>query len=162
TWILNGAAKHCFPIRSSLILYDNQLKRHWPTKQFITLRSVNSIMNFQNTSKSAAAFFLLTLLSLPAMAHNLSIEPAPTGKVGQSQAVHVYLGEYAYGVRENIQEHSKEVGPITLSLIKPNGEVIELKTTINGNHFTAEFTPEEQGHYQLALSVTKAPVVDWR
>src|SRR5699024_5149755 len=119
-------------------------------------------MNFQNTSKSAAAFFLLTLLSVPAMAHNLWIETAPTGKVGQSQAVHVYLGEYAYGVRENIQEHSKEVGPITLSLIKPNGEVIELKTTINGNHFTAEFTPEEQGHYQLALSVTKAPVVDWR
>ena len=118
-------------------------------------------MNFHNTSKSAAAFFLLTLFSVPAMAHNLWIETDPTGKVGQSQTVHVYLGEYAYGVRENIQEHTKEVGPVTLSLIKPNGETVELRTTINGNRFTAEFTPKQKGSYQLALNVLKAPVVDW-
>ena len=115
----------------------------------------------QQIAQSAAAFFLLTLFAVPAMAHNLWIETAPTGKVGESQTVHVYLGEYAYGVRENIQEHRKEVGPITLSLIKPSGEVVELKTTIDGNRFTATFTPEQKGNYQLALRVLKAPVVDW-
>ncbi|MCW9707548.1 DUF4198 domain-containing protein [Fodinibius salsisoli] len=113
--------------------------------------------------KSAAALFLLSLFSLPALGHNLWIETSTNGEVGQSQKAYIYLGEYAYGVREDVstQEHQEMLGEVSLWLIKPNGEKVELETAIDGNRFVAEFTPEEQGHYRLALNVTKAPVVDW-
>lgn len=110
----------------------------------------------------AVVLFLFTLISLPASAHNLWIETSPDGKIGQSQEAYVYLGEYAHGIREKIEEHRDEVGDISLWLIKPNGETVELETTIEPNRFVAEFTPEQPGHYRLALNATKAPVVDWR
>jgi hypothetical protein len=113
--------------------------------------------------KSITAFFLLSLFSLPVSAHNLWVETSTNGDIGQAQKAYIYLGEYAYGVREDVstQEHQEMLGEVSLWLIKPNGEKIELETTIDGNRFVAEFTPEEEGYYQLALNVTNAPVVDW-
>lgn len=113
--------------------------------------------------KSAAALFLLSLFSLPALGHNLWIETSPNGEIGQSQKAYIYLGEYAYGVREDVskQEHQEMLGQVSLWLIKPNGERVELKTVVDNNRFVAEFTPEKKGHYQLALNITRAPVVDW-
>lgn len=120
-------------------------------------------MNYKKISKSAAAFFLLALISSSVYAHNLWIETSPTAQVGQAQKVYVYLGEYSYGVRENISKHLDMLGGgISLWLIHPNGETVELETSIDGNRFSTEFTPKEKGNYQLALKVTKAPVVDWR
>lgn len=121
-------------------------------------------MRLKNLSQIIIAVFSFTLFTLPVSAHNLWIETSPVGEIGQLQEAYVYLGEYAYGIREDVstQEHQEMLGEITLFLIKPNGEVEELETTIGTNRFVAEFTPEQQGHYRLALNVTKAPVVDWR
>src|SRR5699024_9678792 len=112
---------------------------------------------------SIVILFLLSLLAIPSMAHNLWIETSPTGKVGQTQKVYVYLGEYAYGVRENVSEHLEMLGgDVAVWLIKPNGDKVALDTEIGENRFVAEFTPQNEGHYQLVLNVTNAPVVDWR
>lgn len=121
-------------------------------------------MHTKQLSQIAVVLFALTLITFPASAHNLWIETSPTAEIGQSQEAYVYLGEYAYGIREDVstQEHQEMLGEITLFLIKPNGEVEELETTIGANRFVAEFTPEQEGHYRLALNVTNAPVVDWR
>lgn len=120
-------------------------------------------MTFQKGFKLIALLSIFTLFTLPASAHNLWIETSSMGEVGQAQKVYVYLGEYSYGVREDVSEHLEMLGGgITLWLIKPGGEVVELDTKIGKNRFVASFTPEKEGHYQLALSVTNAPVVDWR
>lgn len=112
--------------------------------------------------KTVSLLLLVVLFSQTLSAHNLWIETSPTGEVGKSQEVSVYLGEYAYGIRDNIAEHQEMVGEISLWLIKPNGEIFELENSIDGSRFVAEFTPEGTGRYQIALNVTKAPVVDWR
>ncbi|NGP87702.1 DUF4198 domain-containing protein [Fodinibius halophilus] len=119
-------------------------------------------MNLQNTLLKASLFCLFSLFTLQVSAHNLWIETAPTANIGEHHRVSIYMGEYSYGVRENIKEHRKEIGPITLYLIEPDGTVAELETTIDGNRFVARFTPKTKGTYRLALNVTKAPVVDWR
>ncbi|SHE60778.1 Uncharacterized conserved protein, contains GH25 family domain [Fodinibius roseus] len=121
-------------------------------------------MHTKQLSQIAILLFALTLFTLPASAHNLWIETSPNAEVGQVQEAYIYLGEYAYGVREDVstQDHQEMLGEISVFLIKPNGEVEELETTIGTNRFVAEFTPEQQGHYRLALNVTNAPVVDWR
>lgn len=111
--------------------------------------------------KSAVSLLLLSLFSFPALSHNLWIETNPHGEVGKAQKAYIYLGEYAYGVRENVKEHQEMLGEVTLWLVKPNGESVELQTAMDGNRFVAEFTPKERGHYRLALNVTNAPVVDW-
>ena len=104
----------------------------------------------------------ILLFSQPLYAHNLWIETNPTGQVGESQEVSIYLGEYAYGVRDNIEENQEMIGQILVWLIHPNGETSELESSIDGNRFLTEFTPEESGSYQIALTVNEAPVVDWR
>lgn len=120
-------------------------------------------MLIKKAFQSTVILFLLSLFAIPLSAHNLWIETSPTGKIGQLQKVYIYLGEYSYGVRENVSEHLEMLGGgVSVWLIKPNGEAVELETEIGKNRFVAEFTPKKQGHYQLALNVTKAPVVDWR
>lgn len=121
-------------------------------------------MHTKKLFQSSIILLVFTLFTLPVSAHNLWIETNPTAEIGQVQEAYIYLGEYAYGVREDVstQEHQEMLGEISVFLIKPNGEVEELETTIGSNRFVAEFTPNQPGHYRLALSVTNAPVVDWR
>ncbi|RFS26959.1 hypothetical protein DVR12_04030 [Chitinophaga silvatica] len=100
-------------------------------------------------------FTVLFCFSMQALfAHALWIETITTGKIGQTQEVKVYLGEYADGQRDSTQHWFSNMKDFTLYLIAPDGKKEALQCTANGNHFKATFTPTVAGTYTLSVDHT--------
>lgn len=94
----------------------------------------------------------LTFGTSQLFAHALWIETAWSGKVGQSQEVKVYYGEYAENEREETAKWYSDVKDFTLWLTAPGKEKIKLTTTPGDNFYVASFTPEANGQYVLTVS----------
>jgi uncharacterized GH25 family protein len=93
------------------------------------------------------------LLSMPAVfAHALWIETTTQGKIGQTEEVKVYYGEYATNEREEVAKWYSDVKEFTLWLSVPGKDKIKLATTAGNNFFSAKFTPEQEGLYVLTVS----------
>lgn len=99
--------------------------------------------------------FLFTLVLIATanqlFAHALWIETKTTGKIGQSQEVKVYYGEYATNEREETTKWFSDVKEFSLWLTAPGKEKIKLNTTAGSNFYTANFTPEKDGVYILTV-----------
>lgn len=90
----------------------------------------------------------------PLFAHAIWIETVTTGKIGQTQEVKVFLGEYADNERDSIQHWFSNMKDFTLYLVKPDGQKEKLTCTANGNYFTATFTPAVAGTHLLSIDHT--------
>lgn len=100
-------------------------------------------------------FSVLLCCSLQSLfAHAIWIETVTSGKIGQSQEVKVFLGEYAGNERDSIEHWFSNMKDFTLYLVKPDGQKEKLTCTPNGNYFTATFTPAVAGTHLLTIDHT--------
>jgi uncharacterized GH25 family protein len=102
--------------------------------------------------KSLLLALLLTLGTSQLFAHALWIETASSGKAGQAQEVKVYYGEYASNEREETEKWYSDVKEFTLWLTAPGKEKVKLTTSPGNNFYSANFTPEGNGHYVLTVT----------
>ena len=83
-------------------------------------------------------------------AHALWLETNPTGKKGQKHTVSVLYAEPG-DTPEKIQDWYSDVKSFELWLIGPEQQKTRLSVTPAQNRFTAEFTPDKEGTYTLAV-----------
>ena len=94
---------------------------------------------------------LITLLTFADVyAHALWIETSPMGKKGQKQTVTVLYAEPGE-TPEKVADWYSDVSQFDLWLIGPNQQKTKLNVTSVQDRFTAEFTPEQDGVYTLAV-----------
>ncbi|CAL1517658.1 DUF4198 domain-containing protein [Chitinophaga sp. MM2321] len=95
---------------------------------------------------------LLVCCCSSVFAHMLWIEASSKGVKGKQQEVKVYYGEYTEHAPEKIDAWYSDVKSFTLWLISPDNKKTALTCTTEGDHFTTNFTPSEDGIYTLAIS----------
>ncbi|MDO3694967.1 DUF4198 domain-containing protein [Wenyingzhuangia sp. chi5] len=111
--------------------------------------------------------FILTLSivifsSLQSFAHYMWVETNPNGKVGKSQEVKVFFGEYTYGeIEEANGDAFKKVQNFSLWAIDAQGNKTALKTVAKDTYFVAEFTPKNKGTYTVILDNNNIDVIDY-
>lgn len=106
--------------------------------------------------------FLITFQIGNALAHALWLETNPNGQKCKKQQVHVYFGEYSYGIKEKPGEEAFEkVKNFKLWLVDPKGKKTELTTSATDSCFTAFFTPEKDGLYTIILDNNEIEVIDF-
>lgn len=98
-----------------------------------------------------AAFLLCCSAQL--FAHALWIQTAPKGKAGQKQAVKIIYAESG-DKPEKLGEWYSDVKDFELWLTAPDQKRTKLATVAADDHFTAEFTPDQQGVYTLSVGHT--------
>lgn len=105
-----------------------------------------------NNLKSILLFtFLLIASSSELFAHALWIETNTKGKVGVSQEVKIFYGEYVSDERDSIAKWYSDVKDFSLWLTAPGKEKIKLSTKPGTNFYSASFTPENDGVYILTI-----------
>jgi len=105
--------------------------------------------------KTLRSIFIMLLFSAIAnelSAHAVWIETAAHGKIGQSQEVKVYFGEYGQDERDKVEKWYSDLKDLTLWLVGPDGTKTQLPTTIGENVSQASFTPQKDGIYSLQIS----------
>ncbi|WP_295116487.1 DUF4198 domain-containing protein [uncultured Chitinophaga sp.] len=100
----------------------------------------------------------LILSTLFASAHAVWIETSFTGTKNKSQEVRVYLGEYADGVRDNVDKWFSNMKDVQLFVTAPNGDRQPVTLKANGNHLLGSFTPSADGTYTLSIAHTVATI----
>lgn len=98
-----------------------------------------------------AAFLLCCSAQL--FAHALWIQTAPKGKAGQKQSVKIIYAEPG-DKPEKLADWYSDVKEFELWLIAPDQKRTRLATVAGDDHFTAEFTPDQQGVYTLSVGHT--------
>lgn len=94
---------------------------------------------------------LISFLSVADVcAHALWIQTNPVGKKGQKQTVTVFYAEPGEP-SEKINDWYSDVKAFELWLIGPDEQKTRLLVSPAQDHFTAEFTPEQDGVYTLAV-----------
>lgn len=94
---------------------------------------------------------LISLLNFADVyAHALWIQTNPTGKKGQQQTVTVLYAEPGDS-SEKISDWYSDVKSFELWLIGPDKQKTRLPVSPAQDHFTAKFTPEQDGVYTLAV-----------
>src|SRR3546814_66056 len=108
--------------------------------------------------RTTILFLLLGTASLQLSAHALWIEAHPEGKSGKAHTVKVFYGEPSADTPDKIADWWSDVASFSLWLIKPDGSKEQLKTTAQGDHFAATFTPSGDGVYSLSVSHNVAEI----
>ncbi|MAZ26601.1 MAG: ferredoxin [Cytophagaceae bacterium] len=104
--------------------------------------------------------FLLVCLS--AKAHYMWLEVPTSARVNTQQTVKVFMGEYTYGVIEEVAgETFQSAKKFTLWAVSPAGKKSRLSIEQKENHFTAAFTPKEEGTYTFFLNNNEIDVIDY-
>ncbi|RYF77158.1 MAG: DUF4198 domain-containing protein [Cytophagaceae bacterium] len=94
---------------------------------------------------------LISLLDVvDVYAHALWIQTNPIGKKGQKQTVTILYAEPG-DTSEKISDWYSDVKSFELWLIGPQKQKTRLTVSPAQDHFTAEFTPEQDGVYTLAV-----------
>lgn len=97
-----------------------------------------------------------------AFAHYLWVETSAKGNLNEPQEVRVYYGEYAYGVVEEVAGDAfKGVSDFKLWLVDPAGKKHALETKAGTDHYSAEFTPTQDGVYLVYLENQNIEVLDY-
>jgi len=104
-----------------------------------------------NNLKSLLFTLILIATANQLFAHALWIETKTTGKIGQSQEVKVFYGEYVNNEREEISKWFSDVKDFSLWLTMPGQKKVKLNTTAGSNFYVANFTPDKEGVYILTV-----------
>ena len=99
---------------------------------------------------SLLILLILLLTVADVYAHALWIETSPTGKKGQKQTVMIIYAEPG-DTPEKISDWYSDVSQFELWLISPDQQKTKLAITPSQDHFTAEFLPQQDGVYTLAV-----------
>lgn len=102
-----------------------------------------------NTIFSLIILLLISINNL--LAHALWIETNTTGKAGQKQTIKIIYSE-PDDKPEKLADWYSDVKEFELWLTKPDKQKVKLATAADDDHFTSEFTPEEDGVYTLSIS----------
>jgi uncharacterized GH25 family protein len=102
--------------------------------------------------KKITLTLLLALSTSLLFAHSLWIETVAKGKIGQSQTVKLYFGEFAQDERDELSKWRSDLPSLTLWLVSPDGQKIQLATKQGTNVVDAAFTPQKNGVYTLLVS----------
>jgi len=102
--------------------------------------------------KKITLTLLLALSTSLLFAHSLWIETAAKGKIGQSQSVKLYFGEFAQGERDELSKWRSDLPSLTLWLVAPDGQKTQLATKQGSNVVESAFTPQQDGVYTLLVS----------
>ncbi|GAB3981637.1 hypothetical protein GCM10028806_51650 [Spirosoma terrae] len=102
---------------------------------------------------SILTLLLSTLLLGNVYAHALWIETNPVGQKGRTQTVTIVYAE-PDDKPEKIADWYSDVKEFELWLIGSDGQEKKLAVTPVEDHFTAEFTPQQDGVYTLAIGHT--------
>lgn len=86
-----------------------------------------------------------------AFSHALWIEANSNGKIGQTQDVKVYYGEFVNNEREPLDKWYSDVRNFELYLTSPGKEKVKLETIAGENFYKASFTPQQDGVYYLTI-----------
>ena len=112
--------------------------------------------------KSIITLLFLFFVASQSFAHYLWIETNATGKIGETQEIKVYFGEYTYGVIEKVNgEAFPKVKDFTLWVVDANGTKTQLKVTPTENYYVTSFTPKSEGTYTVVLNNNKIDVIDY-
>lgn len=101
--------------------------------------------------KSILFTLLLIATTSQLFAHALWIETKSVGKIGASQEVKMFYGEYVANERDSVTKWYSDVKDFSLWLTAPGKEKIKLNTTPGTNFYSASFTPESDGVYVLTV-----------
>jgi hypothetical protein len=93
---------------------------------------------------------LFVCLVANAFGHALWIETSSTGQKGKKQTVRIVYSEPG-DTPEKIADWYSDVKSFDLWLISPDQQKIKLTVTPGADNYTAEFTPEQDGVYTLAV-----------
>lgn len=93
-------------------------------------------------------FLLATIIDV--YAHALWIQTNSIGKTGQKQTVTILYAEPGE-TPEKVADWYSDVSQFDLWLIGPDKQKTKLPVTAVQDHFTAEFTPAQNGVYTLAV-----------
>ncbi|GAB3994165.1 hypothetical protein GCM10028807_31280 [Spirosoma daeguense] len=99
---------------------------------------------------SILTILLSTLFLGNVYAHALWIETNPVGQKGQKQTVTILYAEPDENP-EKVADWYSDVKEFELWLIGPDGQKNKLTVTPGQDRFTADFTPEKDGVYTLAV-----------
>ena len=96
------------------------------------------------------ALFLISshLLS----AHEMWIETNPIGKIGSSQEVKVFFGEFSWNKPTLAAKWFSDIADCKLTLTSPTGKITILEKSKDENCYKASFTPDETGIYKLSFT----------
>ncbi|MDR6195367.1 DUF4198 domain-containing protein [Siphonobacter sp. SORGH_AS_0500] len=103
--------------------------------------------------KAALLSLFLTLSASSLFAHALWIETSPVGKKGQKQTVKIIYSEPGE-TPEKLADWYSDVKEFSLWLIGPDQKKTQLTVKPGEDNYTAEFTPEQDGVYTLAVGHT--------
>lgn len=93
---------------------------------------------------------LLTFLMINAWGHALWITTSSTGQKGTKQTVKIVYAEPGE-TPEKVGDWYSDVKAFDLWLVGPDGQRTKLAVTPAADHYTAEFTPQQDGIYTLAV-----------
>jgi len=102
--------------------------------------------------KTILSTLVLTLIASNLLAHALWIETDNTGKIGKSQVVHLYFGEYAQHERDELSKWRSDLKDLTLWLVAPDGTREKLSIKQDSNEVVSSFAPRVKGVYTLVVS----------
>lgn len=117
------------------------------------------------TSAFVLQLFLLCTacigFSKTASAHYIWIEAPFEWQTGKADTIRFFYGEYAEGRREEAGKRLEEVNGLIAWILTPRGEKKILQLQKRKDHFSAVYTPETAGSYEIVVSNTEREVVDW-
>lgn len=99
--------------------------------------------------KRSLFILLLLIVTGNAFAHALWIETSASGKVGQTQEIVIYYGEYAENERDSVAHWFSDIKEVKIWLISPDNKKTQLVTTVDATRLTADFTPVVSGNYTI-------------
>ena len=106
----------------------------------------------KNANLTLFLFGLMFFTAIMSHAHALVIDTKAQAVPGEEQEVKIYYSEFADGTVEKVADWYSNVADFKLWLIHPDGKRTLLPTIEQQDHFTANFTPEEEGAYRLEIS----------
>lgn len=104
----------------------------------------------------------LAILTNHLSAHALWLETEPFGTKDKEHQIHIFYGEYSYGIKEKSSgEAFEKVKNFKLWLVAPNGKKTMLNAITTDSCFTASFIPQKEGLYTVVLDNNEIEVLDY-
>ena len=94
---------------------------------------------------------LLCIACSTGFSHALWVETAAFGQKGVTQEIKIYFGEYTTHDISAPGEWLSDLSEFSLLLITPDNKEIPLQTKAAKDHYTATFTPQEEGAYKVVI-----------
>ncbi|MEM8509607.1 MAG: DUF4198 domain-containing protein [Bacteroidota bacterium] len=112
--------------------------------------------------RTVITLIIALFIAIPGFAHYMWLEISTTGSLEVKHEVKVYFGEYTYGILEKTSGDAyKKVANFKLWVIAPDGTKMRLKPMAGTDHYTAYFTPEQEGVYTVILNNNEIEVIDY-